>query len=177
MPGLSSGDTRAFAEIFDRYHGLVYAIALGILANRDLAEEVSQSIFLKVWEKPSAFRGGSFTAWLARVTQNLSIDMLRHNASIVRGEMRSYQPETVLPFDRVLADIDAVQLHRSLLTLTESQRALISLCYFQEMTHTQIAHHTGIPLGTVKTRLRAGLAQLRKSLFVPAEPEDAGRRH
>jgi RNA polymerase sigma-70 factor (ECF subfamily) len=165
-----ASDERAFRDIFGRYHRLVYSLALSVVSNHDLAEDVSQSIFLKIWERPGAFHGGSFTAWITRVTLNRSIDLLRHNAANARNERRGFLPDAVMPFERVLVDSDIVRLHRSLRALTEKQRALIALSYFEGMTHAQIAGHTGIPLGTVKTRLRAGIAQLRKLLFVLAEP-------
>ncbi len=80
MERVRAGDTRAFEALYDGYHRLVYGIALRVLTDRWLAEDVTQAVFLKLWGSPGLFRGGNFGAWLVRVTRNRALDVLRSRA-------------------------------------------------------------------------------------------------
>ena len=162
MARVCAGDKAAFAQIFDRYHRLVFATATRIVENDDLAEDITQIVFLKLWATPLAYRGGSFAAWIIRVTRNASIDERRRNASLARSESDEPLHRMVAP-DTIFEHLQATMLRESLTGLHENQRALIDLNFFDDLTHEQIAQRTGVPLGTVKTRIRSGIARLRES--------------
>ena len=80
-------DVAAFEAIYDSYQWLVYSVALKMLGDLIAAEDVAQTVFLKLWDRPDAFRGGNFCGWLARLTRNCSIDVLRRRAARPEGEM------------------------------------------------------------------------------------------
>jgi RNA polymerase sigma-70 factor (ECF subfamily) len=158
-------DQKAMAEIFDRYATMVYSVALRILKDPAQAEDVMQEIFLQVWNNPDRFvQGrGSLGAWLAVVTRNRAIDMLR--------QRRLTEPcdEIVLASKTNLASeverntmMDKV---RGVLSkLPQEQQRSVELAFFEGLTHSEIAAQTGDPLGTVKTRIRTALATLRKGI-------------
>jgi RNA polymerase sigma-70 factor (ECF subfamily) len=165
MERVRTRDVRAFEALYDGYHRLVFGIGLRMLSDPMQAEDLTQAVFMKLWTAPDAFHGGSFVAWLARVARNRALDMLRARAA---------RPETELPClempmdgaldDEVAARLDAARVRAALASLPAEQRELIELGFFGGITHQELARRTGTPLGTVKTRIRAGLRALRKAL-------------
>jgi RNA polymerase sigma-70 factor, ECF subfamily len=164
MERVRTRDVDAFEVLYDRYHRLVYGLALRILGDNVGAEDVTQAVFLKIWSDPERFRGGNFGAWIARVTRNRALDVVR--GATVRGE--SELPESLRIDDAfedtALALIDAARVREALAQLPREQREPIELGFFGGATQEQIARQTGLPLGTVKTRIRTGLRKLRSSL-------------
>jgi RNA polymerase sigma-70 factor, ECF subfamily len=164
MERVRAGDAGAFERLYDQYHRLVYGIALRVLAEPAAAEDVTQAVFLKIWSDPLVFRAGNFGAWIARVARNRAFDLLRGRA--LRGQVPL---PAALPLDDaledvVLANIDAQRIRIALAELPAEQREAIELGYFGGATQDQIARQTGLPLGTVKTRMRSGLRKLRAAL-------------
>jgi len=159
-----SGDFSAFEELYDMHHRLVYGIAVRMLERPALAEDLTQEVFTKIWTDPSAFRGGNLAGWIARMTRNKAIDLLRTRA--IRPEVEI--PETLrferLTEDDVFAQLDSEAARSALDELPESQRSLILMGFFDGLTHEQMALKTGVPLGTVKTRIRTGLRKMRSTL-------------
>jgi len=154
----------AFEAVYDGFHRLVYGIAFKMLGDATAAEDLAQAVFLKVWSSPDAFGGGNFGAWIARVTRNRALDVLRSRAT---------RPETEIPADipldgsldeTVFARLDGERVRSALAELPEEQRTPIELGFFGGMTHDEIARSSELPLGTVKTRIRAGLKRLRVTL-------------
>lgn len=154
----------AFEAVYDGFHRLVYGIAFKMLGDATAAEDLAQAVFLKVWSSPDAFGGGNFGAWIARVTRNRALDVLRSRAT---------RPETEIPADipldgsldeTVFARLDGERVRSALAGLPEEQRTPIELGFFGGMTHDEIARSSELPLGTVKTRIRAGLKRLRVTL-------------
>jgi RNA polymerase sigma-70 factor, ECF subfamily len=164
MERVRTRDVDAFEVLYDRYHRLVYGLALRILDDNVGAEDVTQAVFLKIWSDPERFRGGNFGAWIARVTRNRALDVVR--GATVRAE--SELPESLRIDDAfedtALALIDAARVREALAQLPREQREPIELGFFGGATQEQIARQTGLPLGTVKTRIRTGLRKLRSSL-------------
>jgi len=157
-------DTAAFEQLYDRYHRLVYGIAVRMLTDPSSAEDLTQSVFLKLWSAPTAFRGGNFVAWICRVTRNRALDVLRSKAA--RPEMKipcSIAADDPID-DVVFAQLDGERVRSALAALPPDQRALIELGFFAGVTHEELARRTSTPLGTVKTRIRAGLRTLRAAL-------------
>jgi RNA polymerase sigma-70 factor (ECF subfamily) len=163
MERVRAGDTRAFEALYDGYHRLVYGIALRVLTDRWLAEDVTQAVFLKLWGSPELFRGGNFGAWLVRVTRNRALDVLRSRAHR-EDEVPEDIPAQDAVEDAAFAHLNAERVRGAMTQLPNEQRELIELGFFGGVTHEEIARTTGLPLGTVKTRIRSGLRKLRGAL-------------
>ncbi len=154
------------AELFDRYSRLVYSISLRVLKEPSLAEDVMQEVLMQVWRSPGGFiaQRGSMGAWLAVVARNRSIDVLRRRAhqEPLEGLTVAEQPRSMLRSveDELLMN----QVRSVVMQLPEDQQSSLQMAYFDGMSHSEIAERTGIPLGTVKTRIRSGLSAVRKVL-------------
>ena len=164
VTGLKSGDQGAMAELYDRYSSVVYAVALRVLGDTGSAEDVLQEVFLQLWRNPSAFDAarGSLGSWLAVITRNRAIDSLRKRRpeTDIEDVVLSVSPD--LAGEAELAR--ASQKVRGVMgTMTPVQRSALEMAYWEGMSHSEIANKTGEPLGTVKTRIRAGLMMLRKA--------------
>lgn len=159
---IRAGDQQAMAELYDRYSKVVYAVALRVLQDTAAAEDVLQDIFLQLWRNPDAFDAsrGSLAAWLSVIARHRSIDRLRkrrpeldiEECVIAGGPDLRDETERALVVEKirgVLSQMDA------------NQRYALELAYFQGLTHSEIAEKTGEPLGTIKTRIRSALQQLR----------------
>ncbi len=154
----------AFEALYDGYHRLVYGVALRILGDVPAAEDITQAVFLKLWSSPDSFRSGNFPAWLARVARNRALDMLRSKAFRSESELPEAAPESDSLEDVAFAHIDAAKVRGALALLPQEQREPIELGFFGGVTHDEIARRSGIPLGTIKTRIRSGLRKLRNAL-------------
>jgi RNA polymerase sigma-70 factor (ECF subfamily) len=168
---MRAGDTEAFIAIYARYYRLVYAIARRRLSEPDAVDDIVQSVFLSIWTSSAAFRGGSFPAWLTRLTQNRVLDAQRRRVA---------RREAALPVELIAEECfeDVVHLRllaervrAALAALPEEQRSLIELGFFGERSHAELAILTRLPLGTVKTRIRTGLQKMRFSLAAAAGDE------
>ncbi len=171
-------DQAALSELYQRYGGLVYGLALRVLTNSTLAEEATQDTFLKVWNQAYTWDGnkGKLSTWLMTITRYTAIDRLRKEqnrspASVALDDIedligkRSFM-DTPQGQDR--------QLLRSLMSrLPNEQIQVIELAFFQGLSHSEIADELTLPLGTVKTRLRLGLQKL-KVLWLDANLQKNG---
>ena len=157
-------DANAFEAIYDGYHRLVYGIALRILGDVGRAEDVTQAVFLKIWRSPESFRGGNFAGWIARVSRNRALDALRSASLRDEIQLPATLPEDDALEDRAFAEIDAARVRAELARLPEEQRTPIEMGFFGGITHEEMARRTGVPLGTIKTRIRSGLRRLRGAL-------------
>jgi RNA polymerase sigma-70 factor (ECF subfamily) len=164
MARVRERDVAALEAIYDAYHRLVYGIALRMLGDRTGAEDLTQSIFLKVWSAPQAFVAGNFGAWISRVTRNRALDVLRSRAVRAEGDMPADAPAEGTIDDEVFARIDGARVRSALAALPQEQRSLIEMGFFGGITHEEMARRTSTPLGTVKTRIRSGLRKLREML-------------
>jgi RNA polymerase sigma-70 factor (ECF subfamily) len=164
MERVRTRDVDAFEQLYDGYHRLVFGIALRMTGDATMAEDITQSVFLKLWSAPDAFRDGNFSAWLSRVTRNRVLDLLRSRANKPAGEIPADLPAELSLDDDVFARIDAERVRLALAALSDDQRTPIELGFFGGITHEEIARRTGIPLGTIKTRIRIGLRRMRETL-------------
>jgi RNA polymerase sigma-70 factor (ECF subfamily) len=164
MERVRARDADAFEALYDRYHRLVYGIALRVLCDPIAAEDVTQTVFLKIWSNPVLFRNGNFGAWIARVTRNRAFDVVRSRALHAESELPDSLPLDDVLEDRALERIDGERVRVALEQLPPEQREPIELGFFGGATQEQIARQTGLPLGTVKTRIRNGLRKLRNAL-------------
>jgi RNA polymerase sigma-70 factor (ECF subfamily) len=165
MQKMAAGDAQALLEVYDRYSRLVYTLAFHVLRDAHAAEDISQEIFLQLWRDPAAYnpQRGRLGAWITVIVRHRAIDQLR------RQQKESQLPDGVLAIDRPggpqfdhLPDIRKV---RSIFNrLPPSQREVLELAYFGGLTHSEIVARTGEPLGTVKSRIRLALQNLRRIL-------------
>ncbi len=164
MARVRERDAGAFEALYNAHHRLVYGIAARILGDSMAAEDVTQAVFLKLWSAPDAFRGGNFGAWLARVSRNRALDALRSRAARVEGEIPLDVPLDTILDELVFSRLDGARVREALAALPAEQREPIELGFFGGITHEEISRRTATPLGTIKTRIRAGLRKLRSSL-------------
>jgi len=165
MQSVGRGDHDAFASLYDRHSALVYGVARRMLGDGPQAEDVAQAVFLQVWTRPDAFRGGNFGAWVARVTRNACLDILRSAAVRLRDPEPSADiPSDDLVDDEVISRVRADQVTAALATLPHDQRAAIEQAYFEGLSYREVAEKIGAPLGTVKSRIRMGLKRLWEGL-------------
>jgi RNA polymerase sigma-70 factor (ECF subfamily) len=161
---IQSGDEAAMTEMYDRYSGIVYGVALRILGNATAAEDVLQEVFLQLWRNPQAFDAsrGRLPAWLAVIARNRAIDHLRKRP--LEDDIEELPISTGVNLENEAAQRLAVDKIRSVLSqLPHEQRRALEMAFFEGMTHTEIAAKSGEPLGTIKTRIRAGLMAIRKA--------------
>lgn len=170
MAGLAAGDILSLEALYDRYGGLVFSVSLRVLLDRQLAEDVTQEVFLRLWRRPWSFQPdrGRFLSWLMSVMRNRAIDERRRlNRRALRERHDDPAPE--LPDATRAGDPQTAasvaeqrQAVREALThIPASQREVLELAYFAGLTQTEIAARTGDALGTVKTRVRLGMQKLR----------------
>jgi RNA polymerase sigma-70 factor (ECF subfamily) len=166
-----SGD--AVADLYDRYGGTVYGLALRVLGQPDLAEEVAQDVFAQVWRDASRYDASRSTVagWIVMLTRTRAIDRVRArrarpdvSAPVEADKAGTLAASGRTPESSTILAEDVRHVRGALADLPDQIRSLIELAYYEGLTHMEIAERTGIPLGTVKTRLRAGMGTLRSAL-------------
>ena len=167
-------DERALETLYDRYGDYVYSVCLRMVGDVQLAEDLSQEVFLRLWRRPDLYdvSRGRFLTWLLSVARNRAIDERRSRGRRFRFETPpSLSAEEMLEAaptseDRDVAVVseERVVVQRALATLPPEQRLAIQLAYFGGYTQQEIAQGLHQPLGTVKTRIRLGLQKLRALL-------------
>lgn len=171
-------DERAVAELYDRHSRLVFSLIRRILRSESDAEDVLQETFVRVWSRADTYHAalGSPATWLTRIARNRAVDRLRSRRT--RAAVDSPVPDTPDSGEirMAVADVStrpdvqaqdaavANALRGGVARLPEAQRVLIEAAYFEGYTHQELAVRFGLPLGTVKTRIRTGLTVLRGQL-------------
>jgi RNA polymerase sigma factor (sigma-70 family) len=174
LAGLAFGDPEAGRAFVGRFQSRVYGLALTILRDPVLAEDVAQEAFFRAWKHGPTYdpRRGTVTAWLLRITRNLAIDTLRlRRAEVMDPDVLSAlaAPADVNVEDTALTREAADAVRRALRDLPEEQRRALLLAAFFGRTAEEISRLEAIPLGTAKTRIRLGLRRVRAMLPAPAE--------
>ena len=181
VASVARGDPRALEGIYERYSRGVYSLAVRLLSDATAAEEVVQETFLKLWRHPSAFEPsrGRLLPWLLGVAHHHAVDLLRrrqleqrHRVAAPLSRTGDGLTDLVEHLGLTSNDEDPqsgaagldqrVAVGRALAMLPVEQRMPIELAYYRGMTQYEIATSLGVPLGTIKTRMRLGLQQLRK---------------
>jgi RNA polymerase sigma-70 factor (ECF subfamily) len=166
MRQLVAGEEHAIRTIYSRFGRSVYTMGLRMLGSVESAEELTQDVFLAAWRKGGHFdaRRGRLSTWLMAIAHNMAVDRLRHDRGIAQPPLilMDELPEPA-PLDEEEAIIDRDRARRALAGLSPIERQLLSQAYFSGWTAREIAEADGIPLGTVKTRLRAALIKLRRA--------------
>jgi RNA polymerase sigma-70 factor (ECF subfamily) len=172
---IAARDTAALAELYDRHSRLVFGLILRIVRDRGEAEDILQETFVRVWNRAEVYdpRVGGPLPWIVRVARNRAIDRVR--ARKVRAavdapgvDVTAIEP---MPDDAIQSPEAAVleterrlRLGDALAGLPAEQRRLIEAAFFEGYTHSELAARFGLPLGTVKTRIRAGMLAMRHGL-------------
>ncbi len=163
-------DETAVAALYDRYGRLAFSVAYRILGDQGAAEDVVQEAFLSVWRRAASFQPGrgSVRTWLLSIVHHRAIDRLRGTAGRARRDTALEEVDRVAALDDPWRDVELTLqrdvLKKGLATLPEEQRRTIELAYFGGYTQTEIAGAMGVPVGTVKGRMRIGLQKLRALL-------------
>jgi len=163
-------DQAALAQFYDVSIGRVYGLALRITGRADAAEEVASDVYLQVWRQARDYDAarGRAIAWLLTICRTRAIDHLRRREPaepLADADLLSAQDGTASdPQDLLAASRDHGELHAALERLTPLQRQLLALAFFRGLTHDEIARHSGMPLGSVKTHIRRALGVLRSLL-------------
>lgn len=174
VQALESRDERALEALFDRHGDYVYSVCLRMVGDVQLAEDLSQEVFMRLWRRPDLYDAsrGRFLTWLLSVARNRAIDERRSRGRRFRFEsppsINSEEMLEVAPTeeerDVAVASEERVVVQRALAALPPEQRLAIQLAYFGGYTQQEIAEGLHQPLGTIKTRIRLGLQKLRTLL-------------
>ncbi len=164
LSAIRSGDEKAIAELYDRYSAVVYSVALRVLGDTGRAEDILQEVFMQLWRNPGLFDSsrGNLAPWLAVIARNRAIDALRKRRpeSDIADVVVSVEPDMAGDAERAIA---MTKVREVLSGMPAAQRSALEMAYFEGLSHSEISSKTGEPLGTIKTRIRAGLLALRKA--------------
>jgi RNA polymerase sigma-70 factor (ECF subfamily) len=180
MHQVARAEEAALGELYDRYGRLVYSMALNSTGDAALAEEITQDVFLRVWDKASTYQAeqGKVLTWITSITRYRAIDMLRRRSArpeIVQpgwsgDETSDEDPPDMIASENVEEQVDLAHqqrtIRRALAQLPQDQQKALAMAFFLGYSHSEIARELGEPLGTVKTRIRLGMQKLRLLLEV-----------
>ncbi|WP_218082826.1 sigma-70 family RNA polymerase sigma factor [Anthocerotibacter panamensis] len=167
---LLNGESLALGVLYDRYGSLVYRLALRMLSQPQEAEDLTQEVFLALWQKRAYDpKRGSLSSFLMTLTRSRAIDRLRTRGSNQRFLQRWGQNEEVVtrphtPFEQASLGERSEQVKAALDTLPELQRQVVEMAYYEGLSQSEIAERLATPLGTVKTRGRQALIKLKRIL-------------
>ena len=164
---------QALAQLYDRYHRLIFSLALAIVNDRATAEEITLDVFMRVWQKAGTYRAdqAKVSTWLTHIARHHAIDVLRRRAARVDEfalhweDAGPYSGSSAPdPQESVELSLRRERIHAALAQLPPEQREALHLAYFGGYTQSQIAEVLQQPLGTIKTRLRLAMQKLREFL-------------
>jgi RNA polymerase sigma-70 factor (ECF subfamily) len=171
---VARGDRAAFERLYDRYVDAVYGLVRRVLRDPAQSEEVTQEVLVDLWRSAASFDSerGSASAWIMTIAHRKAVDRVRSAQASTLRDVRVAQLGEERPYDVVSETVEhrmeTEQVVRALKDLTDLQREAVTLAYYGGYTHVQIADLLGVPLGTVKTRIRDGLIRMRDRLGVTA---------
>jgi len=172
---VAAGDQLALREAYDLYGSYVNGVAIGILKDRYLAADITQEVFLRLWNRHGRYDAsrGSLKSFLQMDAHGRSIDLLRSRKAEAARELADHrkQSSTVTAGTEELAmtSMTSTEVRTALMGLPEEQRTPIALAFFDGYPYAEVAEVLGLPEGTVKSRIRAGMARLHLALGVEAE--------
>jgi RNA polymerase sigma-70 factor (ECF subfamily) len=169
---VATGNREAFAELYDRTAPRVFGLVKRLLRDHSQSEEVTQEIFLEIWQSAARYdpnKGGSM-AWMLTMTHRRAVDRVRASQASrdrdVRIGIRDHAPAFDSVAEHVEVRIESERVKGAMMRLTELQRQAVQLAYFGGYSHSEVAGMLSVPIGTVKTRLRDGMIRLRDELGV-----------
>jgi len=175
MARVAGRDKRALEVLYDRYASAAMGLALRMTAERNIAEEIVQEAFWRVWKRASTFDlgRGQFSTWLFGIVHNLAIDELRRRKVRPNTVSTDTEDDSILELpdeatdvaETVLQTVTGEQVRLALNGLPAAQRSVIELAFFEGLTHQEIASRLNEPIGTVHTRARLALLKLRETML------------
>lgn len=174
MRKVAQGDEQAFAQVYDVLSPSVYGLVLRVLRDPAQSQEVAQEVMVDLWRQASRFDPdkGSVKGYALTMAHRRAVDRVRSAQASTDRELRVGQASQDREFDEVVEAVEnrleAQQVRRALGVLTALQREAVQLAYYGGYTHREVSELLGVPLGTVKTRLRDGLIRLRDEMGVTA---------
>lgn len=172
---LRARDPDAMAEVYDRYGRVVYSLIFRVVRDRAAAEDLVQECFLRVWNRVSAFDAekGALGPWLLTVARNQALDYIRSVEGRAWSTMMTADTERPKAFrdieGEILNSVEIQRVQKALAMLSDRQREIIELAYFEGLTQTEMAEKLQQPLGTIKTWMRTALKTLREQTGAPAQ--------
>ena len=166
----ANGDRDAFAALFSHFAPRVKSYLLRLGATPEAAEEMAQETLLSVWRKAAAFdpRRAAASTWVFTIARNLRIDALRRERRPMGQDLADASPQPATPHAAMAALQDEARIDRAIAGLSAEQAQVVRLAFFSDKPHSEIAGELGLPLGTVKSRLRLAMGRLRALLEEPA---------
>ena len=172
MPLIGAKDPEAFAVFYDRHGGVAYSLAYRIVGEKAAAEDVTQEAFISIWRSGARFdrARGSVRSWMLSIVRNRAIDTLRSRAgkapklTFDDDALLEQRPAEELTEEEAIKHETAGEIRDALGTLPGEQSKVIELAYFGGFSQSEIARMLGVPLGTVKGRMRLGLEKIRGEL-------------
>ena len=166
VQGLQLHDEQAFSFLYDHYSKALFSIILPIIQQQELAEDVLQEVFVKIWQNIKLYdvSKGRLYTWMLNIARNQAIDRTRSKDFNNRSKTTELSETVYNNTQGPEAKIDDVGLTKTLSQLPDESRKLLELVYYQGYTQEEIANMLNIPLGTVKTRIRTTIIHLRKIL-------------
>ena len=161
---LKQRSQHVFSYLYDNYAGALLTIIRNIVSDEELANDILQEVFVKVWKQIESYdstKGRLFT-WMLNIARNASIDTIRSKGYQNSQQNRELTEDVYIAGGTSEIRIDQIGLRKVVHSLKQEYKVLVELSYFQGYTQDEIAKMLGIPLGTVKTRLRTALIQLRE---------------
>ena len=185
MRSIAREETRALEEFYDRYNRFVFSVALAVVGDRSVAEEVTLDVFVQVWRSAATYRAerAKVSTWLAAITRHHAIDVLRWQRS--RLDQKSLylndlplQKESDLsdPQEDAEANLHRARIRQAVARLPAEQQEALLLAYFKGYSHREISELLEEPLGTIKTRIRLAMQKLRDMLIEDPQPSDKSER-
>lgn len=169
---IAQGDQRAFSELYDQIAPRVFGLVRRVLKDQAQSEEVTQEVFLEIWQSATRFdpnKGGAST-WILTMAHRRAVDRVRASQASrdrdVRIGIRDYNPDYDTVAETIEVRIEHERVEKAMSRLTELQRQAVSLAYYGGYSHSEVATMLSVPIGTVKTRLRDGMIRLRDELGV-----------
>jgi RNA polymerase sigma factor (sigma-70 family) len=176
---VAAGDASALEAVYARHGRSCYGLARRVLGDEQLAQDVVQEVFLVLWRDARRFDAarGSLSSWLLTLTHHKAVDAVRREENLRKRHtaaerLEAAAPSPLEPHDQVWTSVRGERVRAALGELTEQQREALVLAYFGGYTQREIAGLTGTPLGTVKTRMLAGMRRLRTGLDGLADATD-----
>ncbi|OII12618.1 ECF RNA polymerase sigma factor SigK [Curtobacterium sp. MCBA15_008] len=169
---VATGDQAAFSELYDVLSGRVLGLVTRLLRDRAQSEEVAQEVFLEVWQQATRYdrKRGTAASWILTMAHRRAVDRVRASQSSHDRDTKIGIRDFEAGFDQVSESVEIRIEHervsRALGKLTEFQRQAVQLAYYGGYSHSEMAEHLGVPIGTVKTRLRDGMIRLRDEMGV-----------
>ncbi|MDJ0335996.1 sigma-70 family RNA polymerase sigma factor [Salinibacterium sp. G-O1] len=169
---VANGDQLAFSELYDQISPRVFGLIKRLLRDHSQSEEVTQEVFLEIWQTATRFdpNKGAAATWILTMAHRRAVDRVRSSQSSrdrdTRIGIRDYNPDYDNVAETIEVRVEHERVEKAMTRLTELQRQAVSLAYYGGFSHSEVAAKLSVPIGTVKTRLRDGMIRLRDELGV-----------